>query len=296
MKLAIIGCGEVGRLYVAAAAPHFELVLCDAYPSVAAQELANQLGVELHTSIGPWLADVDRVWACVTGDIAVSLAGQVAAHISPDALYVDLSTANSADKRKSASLLEAQSAGYVDVAIMGAVGLAGVRTNLLAAGTDAASAVADFEKIGAPVRALEDAGPGDAIALKLLRTVMTKGLEALGVEALVAAESQGVRQELYRVFKDIDSEGFTNFLNAVVRTHVLHAERRFHEVDRAIAQLDEAGLPSSVLAGTRERYEQTVRALSVSPPAPGTAEDIDSAVNWLLESSHAAKAIAPTQH
>src|SRR5687767_10674199 len=62
MKLAIIGCGEVGRLYAAAAAPHFELVLCDAYPSAAAQELAEQLGVELKSSIGPWLADMDRVW------------------------------------------------------------------------------------------------------------------------------------------------------------------------------------------------------------------------------------------
>jgi hypothetical protein len=78
----------------------------------------------------------------------------------------------------------------------------------------------------------------------------------------------------------------------VVRTHVLHAERRFHEVDRAIAQLDEAGLPSSVLAGTRERYEQTVQALKDSTPVPGTAENIDSAVSWLLESSQAAKAIA----
>ncbi|WP_142060347.1 NAD(P)-binding domain-containing protein [Pseudarthrobacter sp. B4EP4b] len=292
MKLAIIGCGEVGRLYAAAAAPHFELVLCDAYPSAAAQELAEQLGVELKSSIGPWLADMDRVWACVTGDVAVAVAEQASGHISAGALYADLSTANSADKRKAAELLEAKSAGYVDIAIMGAVGLTEVRTNLLAAGTDAASAVTDFGHLGAPARALENATAGDAIALKLLRTVLTKGLEALGVEALIAAESQGVRAELYRVLEDIDTEGFTNFLNAVVRTHVLHAERRSHEVDRAIAQLDEAGLPSSVLAGTRERYEQTVQALKDSAPAPGTAENIDSAVSWLLESSQAAKAIA----
>ncbi|WP_105030251.1 DUF1932 domain-containing protein [Arthrobacter ruber] len=288
MKLAIIGCGEVGRLYAAAAAPHFELVLCDAYPSAPAKELAERLGVELKSSMGPWLADMDRVWACVTGDVAVSVAEQAAGHLREGALYADLSTANSADKRTAAGLLEAQSAGYVDIAIMGAVGLTGVRTNLLAAGRDAASAVTDFSQLGAPIRALEDAAAGDAIALKLLRTVLTKGLEALGVEALVAAESQGVRQELYRVLEDIDTEGFTNFLNAVVRTHVLHAERRFHEVDRAIAQLDEANLPSSVLAGSRERYEQTVQALSDTPPPQGTAENIDSAVTWLLESSKAA--------
>lgn len=285
MKLAIIGCGEVGRLYAEAAAAEFELVLCDAYPSPAAKELAGRLGVELKDAIGPWLGEVDRVWACVTGDVAVSVAEQAGAHLSPGAVYVDLSTANSADKRSAAAHLKGLGIGYADVAIMGAVGLTGVRTNLLAAGEQAQVALEDFTVLGAPARALADAQPGDAIALKLLRTVLTKGLEALGVEALVAAERQGVREELYQVLSDIDTEGFTSFLNAVVRTHVIHAERRFHEVDRAIAALEEAGLPSSVLAGTRQRYQQTVQARATHTPDPAVAETIDSAVTWLLETS-----------
>ena len=59
----------------------------------------------------------------------------------------------------------------------------------------------------------------DAAALKLLRTILTKGLEALAVECLVAAEKQGIRTELYDAMSDVEAPaGFTNFLDMLVRT------------------------------------------------------------------------------
>lgn len=285
MKLAIIGCGEVGRLYAAAAAPTFDLRLCDSRPSPAAYVAASALGVELSDEFGPWLGRMDRVWSCVPGDVAEAAAAAALPFLTPGALYVDLSTATTAGKHAMGLHMAAQGVGYVDAAIMGAVALTGLQTQILVAGSAGEEAVADFAAIGAPARALARAEPGDAMTLKLLRTVLTKGIEALGVECLIAAESQGVRAELYRVLEDIDQAGFTSFLNAVVRTHVVHAERRSHEVDRAVAQLTDVGLPVTVLAGTRGRYDQTVQALLHTPPGPGTAEHIDSAVAWLLEST-----------
>ena len=174
--------------------------------------------------------------------------------------------------------------GYADAVIMGAIGLSGTATPLLVAGSSAQTAVSDFASIGAPARALEGKA-GDAAALKLLRTVLTKGVEALAVECFVAAEKQGVRDELYRVLSDIDEQGMTHFLNTVVRTHLVHAERRSHEVGRAVAQLDAAGLPSSVLAGSQGLFDNTVRALAQTPPPPGASDSIDSAVAWLLSTA-----------
>ncbi|MEN0137763.1 MAG: NAD(P)-binding domain-containing protein, partial [Rhodococcus sp. (in: high G+C Gram-positive bacteria)] len=268
MKLAIIGCGEVGRLYARAATEAFEVVLCDAFPSPAARELVVELGLTLHEQIGEWLDGVDRVWSCVTGDVAASVAESAGEYLSAGALFVDLSTATPADKLHSSELLHAAGVEYADAVIMGAIGMTGLGTSLLVSGVAAQAAVTDFGAIGAPARALDNARPGDAAALKLLRTVLTKGIEALAVEALVSAEKQGVREELYRVLGDIDTQGFTAFLDAVVRSHLLHAERRSHEVDRAVAQLDQAHLPSSVLAGTRSLYERTVRSLADNPPGP----------------------------
>jgi 3-hydroxyisobutyrate dehydrogenase len=109
------------------------------------------------------------------------------------------------------------------------------RGPLLAAGASAQACISEFVELGAPVRTLPQAQAGDAAALKLLRTILTKGLESLAVECLVAADRQGVRSELYEAMSDVDEVGFTNFLDMLVRTHVQHSERRMHEVERAEA-------------------------------------------------------------
>ena len=289
MRIAIIGCGEVGRTYaeaVAAQGQH-ELVLNDSRPSPPALELATRLGVELHTSAGPWLTEVDRVWVCVTGDVAKNVCAGVIDYFKAGSVLVDLTTATPADKREMAAVMAERGHAYVDAVIMGAIGLTGVKTALLGAGPHSAEALADLAELGAPVRSLPEARPGDAAALKLLRTVLTKGLEALGVECLIAAEQQGVRAELYEVLADIDSAGLTHFLNAVVRTHVVHAERRMHEIQRADAQLEEFGLPSLLMGASEQRFSLTAKALTDDPPAPGTADHIDSAVQWLLRTTSA---------
>jgi 3-hydroxyisobutyrate dehydrogenase-like beta-hydroxyacid dehydrogenase len=263
------------------------LVLNDSHPSPQATQLADRLGLELHTSAGPWLTEVDRVWICVTGDVAKNVCAGIIDHLSAGAVTVDLTTATPGDKREMAALMGERGHAYVDAVIMGALGLTGVKTALLGAGPYAAEALADLAELGAPVRSLPQARPGDAAALKLLRTVLTKGLEALGVECLIAAEQQGVRAELYEVLGDIDAAGLTHFLNAVVRTHVLHAERRMHEIQRADAQLEQFGLPSLLMGASEQRFSLTAKALTQHPPKPGTADHVDSAVQWLLETTSA---------
>lgn len=296
MKIAVVGLGEVGRTYAEALAARgeHEVVLNELLPSLAARELAERLGVVIHTKPGPWLADVDRVWLCVTGDVAAPVAEGLAPHLRSAAITVDLTTASPQDKRDIGAAFAAAGLAYVDAVIMGAVGLTGARTAILGAGPLADTALAEFARIGAPVRSLAHGRAGDAVALKLLRTVLTKGLEALGVECLIAAEQQGVRAELYEVLSDIDQAGLTHFLNAVVRTHVLHAERRGHEINRAAAQLRTFGLPSLLMAASEERFARTARAIADQPPTPGTADQIDTAITWLLTTTAAVASVTVT--
>lgn len=287
MRIAIVGLGEVGRTYAEALAQGglHQIAMNDSKPSKAAEDLARQLGTSIHSGPGPWLRDVDRVWICVTGDVAPQVAAAIAPFLSPDTVVVDLTTASPQDKREVDAAYKNAGLRYVDAVIMGAIGLTGVKTAILGAGTFAETALRELGELGAPVRSLPEGTAGDAAALKLLRTVLTKGLEALGVECLVAAEQQGVRAELYNVLSDIDSAGLTHFLNAVVRTHVLHAERRGHEIQRAEAQLAQFGLPSLLMGASADRFAVTTKALAEQPPSAGTADHIDTAVTWLLETT-----------
>jgi 3-hydroxyisobutyrate dehydrogenase-like beta-hydroxyacid dehydrogenase len=281
--IAVIGLGEVGRCYAAPLwSAGFPLLLCDAQPSPAAQQLAAQWGLPLHASPGPWLAGADWVWSCVTGTQALAVATQVAAFARAGTGLADLTTASPDTKREAARIAHAQSLRYVDTAIMGAISLSGVRTPLLAAGEGGEGFKHVMEAAGGRVKLIEGAAAGDAISLKMLRSVFTKGLEALCVELLMSAEKQGVREQLYEQLSDIDQTPLRDFIDMLVRTHVVHAARRAHEVHDANAGLAQQGIASRVLPGVAQRFQDTATRLQAHPlPTPNP--NVDQALQWLMK-------------
>jgi len=283
MKIAIIGAGEVGRAYAQAVATQSSHVtfVCDPRPTDETLRMVSEAGLRLYPEVGDWLADADRVWLCVTGDLAPVVCRDVLKYVGQNVVIVDLTTASSQDKRDSYELAIQQGVDYVDAVILGAVATTGARTPMLAAGPTADAATREFVALGAPVRILATARAGDAAALKLLRTILTKGLEALAVECLVAAERQGVRNELYVAMADVDRTGFTNFLDMLVTTHVQHCSRRLHEVQRAESQLSALGLPASMLAASQDVFARSTQALDVTPPPANAQSDVAVALNWL---------------
>ncbi len=164
---------------------------------------------------------------------------------------------------------------------MGAVSMAGVKTPLLAAGDGAAELAQWLSQAGGRVQVIDDGRPGDAVALKLLRSAFTKGLEALSVEVLMSAERQGLRAQLFEQLRDIDQTPLQAFLEMLVRTHVVHAGRRADEVRDAADELARHGLPSQMLAGVEQRFRLTATARKAAPPAQGTP-DVGQALAWLL--------------
>ncbi|MCA0239234.1 MAG: DUF1932 domain-containing protein [Proteobacteria bacterium] len=283
--IAIIGLGEVGRAY--ARALHdagCELRLCDPRPAPAASELAAQWQRPIHASIGPWLAECGWIFSCVTGAHALAVVEQALPHAATGTTLCDLTTASPDTKRAAARRAGATALRYVDVAIMGAVNLSRHRTPLLAAGAGARDFAALLGRAEGRVEVIDGGAAGDAIALKILRSVFTKGMEALSVELLMAAEKQGVREQLYAQLRDIDETPLRTFIDMLVRTHVVHARRRAHEVHDAAAELAKHGLPSRVLPGVESRFALTIADLEAAPPEqaePG----IDQALQWLLERS-----------
>jgi 3-hydroxyisobutyrate dehydrogenase-like beta-hydroxyacid dehydrogenase len=152
---------------------------------------------------------------------------------------------------------------------------------LLAAGAGANELKTLLEQAGARVQVIQGGAAGDAISLKILRSVFTKGMEALSVELLTSAEKQGVRAQLYEQLNDIDQTPLRSFIDMLVRTHVIHAKRRAHEVHDANKVLAAQGLPSLVLPGVEQRFLDTARKLD-SHPLEVADPDIDQALHWLL--------------
>jgi 3-hydroxyisobutyrate dehydrogenase-like beta-hydroxyacid dehydrogenase len=193
----------------------------------------------------------------------------------------DVTSASPDDKRSSAEYASKRSIRFVDTAIMGAIAASKARTPLLACGDGAQEFQTVARKMGAPIQVMQGASAGDAISIKMLRSVFTKGMEALCVELLTAAERIGMREQLYNALSDIDKSELRSFMEMLVRTHVIHAKRRAHEVAEAERQLALAGVPSLVLPGVESRFLATVSSLE-KRPLPAPEPTFDEALQWLL--------------
>jgi 3-hydroxyisobutyrate dehydrogenase len=168
LKIAVIGCGEIGLLYAGALHGAAEkLYLCDPNPSSKLLLFSQQMGVVPSPYLGEWLRQADLVLSCVVGSMSLRVASAPFPYMQKGAMFADLTTCDPDLIRKAALLAAEVGIEYVDVSIMGVVALGGVNTALLCAGPSAAKLVRLFETIGAPARVVTDGAAGDAAALKM---------------------------------------------------------------------------------------------------------------------------------
>lgn len=281
-EFAVIGFGEVGQCYAAGfARAGLGVSACDIRPTDASRSVAAALKTPLHEAAGDWLARADVVFGCVEGHACLRAIRSALPFMRPDAFYLDLSTADPADKRTAAEEARSRSVAYVDVALVGAPSIYGVRSPVILAGEKADAASGVFRDLQAPVRIVP--GPaGDAIALKLLRSVFIKGLEALAVDAFSAAQKQGLRDVLFEILQDIDDSPFSRFVETLLRTHPVHARRRMHEVEEAERQLHLAGLSAQSLSGVKDVYRRSVAAID-DGRGPRAVSSVADSLDWILE-------------
>lgn len=283
MKFALIGGGVVGSCY-AKAFVESGLILrgvWDIKPSDSLKAFAAENEAGIHSAADTWLADADYVLSAVFGSASLDVAGQALPMMKAGAVYVDMTTAAPEVMAQASEHAGKLGLHFVDVAITGAVNVRGAKTPLLCAGERADIVANLFSRIGAPVKTVSGP-PGNAARLKLLRSIFSKGLEALTIECLSTAEVDGLRTQLHEVLLDIDQTPLQELMETLLTTHIEHAPRRRDEVIEAQQLMRANGIEPVVLAAVQTLFERTVDALTRGePPAGGP----DAALEWLVRSA-----------
>ena len=139
MKIALIGCGEVGHCYTRAwiAAGHAIVGICELRTDDEMAARAQAAGTVIHPEPGPWLAQADVVVSAVYGYNAAEVAQLAYPHMRAGAVYADFTTASAADMQVAAKAAARRPVAFMDVAIMGAIALLAEKTPLLCAGEGA---------------------------------------------------------------------------------------------------------------------------------------------------------------
>lgn len=278
-NIVIIGCGEVGLCYAKAFvdAGFTIRAMIDEHPSSTLSEFAQAAGSSVLQAPDSKMADADLVVSCVFGGVALEVFKKSAPWMRKGAFYADFTTADPDDMRKAHQHARMHGIQFVDVAIMGAISASRSSTPLICAGEDCSLVLSVMQQCASPIRQV-GTKPGEAATLKLLRSIFTKGLEALSIECLMAAEEKGLRPQLYDVLSDIDQMSLKDFMELSVRTHVIHAKRRLKEVQEAKKLMKSLALNPLVLDGVEYFFGRTSDQFHTIPTSEKTLE---SSLSWL---------------
>lgn len=245
----------------------------------AMAERAKSMGVTLSRDYGTALAEAEFVTSTVTGDDALDAARSALEFLRPGTVFLDYNTITRKTAVEIAGLMDAKGVQYIDVAVFGSFHAVGYKTPLLIAGRDTDRVVPWMEGLGFQVRVLNDRA-GDASAVKMLRSIMMKGIEALAVECLVAAREQNLLEEVLDCFGDVDTATFRGMLDILITTHIPHCKRRMEEVEKVNQNLIETGIEPLMSAATLANHRRT---LAADVAGAGVVPPMDEALRILTD-------------
>jgi 3-hydroxyisobutyrate dehydrogenase-like beta-hydroxyacid dehydrogenase len=227
----------------------------NAAPGDPIRTKAAEAGVELVASAKAVCERSTMIVALPPGSKALSVLRKARRHLRPQHIYVDASTSSVKDMERAGQMLEGIAA-FVDAAVMDPVPMNGIKVLTVASGSHAEQFRAALAPYGMNIQVVGEK-PGAASAMKLLRSVCMKGLAALLLESLEAAQRYGIADVLAAdMARSINGRPFEQVMQRFVCGTAIHAERRIHEVSESIALLRSLGASTGMTRATRETLRQ----------------------------------------
>jgi 3-hydroxyisobutyrate dehydrogenase-like beta-hydroxyacid dehydrogenase len=197
----------------------------------------------------------------VTADQALAAAEGYAAHVAPGTLWCDGNSVAPETKRAAARAVEAAGGYYVDLAILAPVEPKRLAVPLLLSGEHAGEAARQLARLGFSDVRVVGSEVGGASAVKMIRSVMVKGVEALTAEMMLAADAAGVADE---VLASLDASEkampWTDRAAYNLERMSTHGLRRAAEMEEAARTLVALGVEPVMTAGTVRRQREMAQA------------------------------------
>lgn len=267
--LGLLGYGEVGRIFAAGLGAHFASV------RVWDIDLRNPApGVQACASLQDLAQNCDLVISAVTAANTLAVAQEAAQYLRAGAVFLDLNSASPGTKVQAAQAVEAVGAHYVEAGVMTSVPPHGIRVPMLLGGPQAQTMALRCKAMGMDATAVAPT-IGVASAIKMCRSVMIKGLEALVIESYTTARAYGVEAHvlptLAETFPSIDWEKTGGYFFSRVAQH---GKRRAEEMRECATTVREAGFAPTMAQAIAEKHQRVAdqaRAgvlAGVDPSAP----------------------------
>jgi 3-hydroxyisobutyrate dehydrogenase-like beta-hydroxyacid dehydrogenase len=253
----LIGYGEAGRTFARAGgwghcAHVFDIKIDHLEFRDAMLANFDADGVSGATNLEDAVVGRHTILSLVTADQALSAAQNVAPHITSGAFYFDMNSVAPDTKRKAAKLIESAGGHYIDVAIMAPVNPARLSVPLLVSGQYAPDGMEVLNSLGFTKPWAVAGDVGAASSIKMIRSIMVKGQEALTAEMMLAAEQAGVVDEVLSSLGD----GWHAKAEYNLERMRMHGGRRAAEMEEVAKTLDSLGVQPLMTKGTIQRQRE----------------------------------------
>lgn len=271
LAIAVIGYGEAGRAFGAGLASAGAVVsaydiLFGGPKGAALEAAARDDGVAVNTTAAAAIDGADIILSLVPAGAARAAAEGAARSLKTGQLFIDMNSVSPREKTVGAAVVSASGAGYVEAAVMAPVANAGVATEVLLAGPYGAGAEKALAPLGMTVAVVGEQY-GAAATVKLCRSVVIKGTEAILVESMLAARRFGadaaVLASLQKSDPDVD---WTAKADYVFERVLQHGRRRAEEMRFAGQAVSDAGYPP-LMSEAIAALQDSVADLADADPA-----------------------------
>ena len=220
------------------------------------KQAGDAIGARVASSAADAARGADIIVSAVTAASSLEAARSVAPHLTGNPYFLDINSVSPGRKKETEKLLGGK-ARYVDVAILAPIHPARHQTPLLLAGPHAETVmpllIDELEMRGA----IAGDEVGQAAGLKMIRSVMIKGIEALTLECFLAAKRYGIVDEVAASLKNnYPTLDWNKAIEYNIERMASHGVRRADEMDQVAATLRELGIDPLMASATSTRQRE----------------------------------------
>lgn len=277
-QVGIIGFGEVGRIFA-------RDLLAGGVGGITAFDVASVApawGVTMAASALDAVRGADLVISSVTAGGALAALAAALPGLGRGPFVLDVNSVSPGTKQATAAAVEAAGGRYVEAAVMTSVPPKGLASPMWLGGAHAAAFVAAAEGLNMNLKVFS-AEIGGASSVKMCRSIMIKGLEALTTECMLTARHYGVEKHVLASLGDtLPHPDWRELARYVMSRALIHGKRRSEEVAEVAVTVREAGVPPMMSLAIAERQALAAVQGRLLPKDVLSGGNLDALLDTLL--------------
>ena len=224
----------------------------------------------------------DYIFSSVPSQFARDVAKECVKYLKPNKVYVDLNSTSPFIKIEVSKIIQSTKADFIEGAILGAVGITGSKTHILVTGKKGKEVAEVFNKLGMNI-SYYSPEIGKASMFKMLRSIFSKGLEALILECLIAGKKAGIEKDLWDDITDFMSKKpFDQIAANWIQTHVTAYERRYHEIVQVVETMKKIGVEPIMTSNTENFFKRSL-SLELKEAFPEKPDSFEKVIDFISE-------------